>query len=271
MPLDAKFYEAIEPLFEPGFGTEHAGPLLYSLVRMTRPRRVLEVGLGYTTPFLVQALADSRAEDAADRDIMRDRPDNDPRKSTLSRRWYATGYAPRHYAIDDFSTAGQTADRVLEIVRSLGLADFMEMHEGDFRGRARELPHDARPFDLVWFDCGGPPEYIDFLNEYWPLINPDHGLLLLHSTYWNLQTTWHGREVSNLICGSIANEIKRQQMVAGLDARFEVLSLVEPHKIRQGSITLVRRLAPASMCRGNDFREEMFEIFGAGPTAIRRL
>ena len=48
MPLDAKFYDTIAPLAVPGYGTEEVGPLLYSLVRMTRPRRVLEVGLGFT-------------------------------------------------------------------------------------------------------------------------------------------------------------------------------------------------------------------------------
>ncbi len=52
MPLDPRFYRAVEPLYFSGMGTEHVAPLLYTLARMTRPRSVLEVGLGYTTPFL---------------------------------------------------------------------------------------------------------------------------------------------------------------------------------------------------------------------------
>ena len=75
------------------------------------------------------------------------------------------------------------------------------------------------------------------------MIDQEHGLLLLHFTYWNLTVHFDGQDHTNLLCGSIANEIKRQQMRAGLAARFEVLSLVEPHKTRQGSVTMVRKLA----------------------------
>ena len=37
-------------------GTESVGPLLRSLVRMVRPNRILEIGAGYTTPFLLEGL-----------------------------------------------------------------------------------------------------------------------------------------------------------------------------------------------------------------------
>lgn len=70
MPLDPRFYRAVEPLYFSGMGTEHVAPLLYTLARMTRPRSVLEVGLGYTTPFLAQALQDNVAEFESDRRIL---------------------------------------------------------------------------------------------------------------------------------------------------------------------------------------------------------
>eukprot|EP01043_Picozoa_sp_COSAG02_P077535 COSAG02_NODE_17014_length_1035_cov_4.650794_1_plen_335_part_01 len=38
------------------------GPLLYSLIRFVKPRRILEVGAGYTTLFILQALKDNEAE-----------------------------------------------------------------------------------------------------------------------------------------------------------------------------------------------------------------
>ena len=43
-------------------GAENLGPMLYSLVRFAKPARVLEVGAGYTSVFLLQALADNAAE-----------------------------------------------------------------------------------------------------------------------------------------------------------------------------------------------------------------
>lgn len=43
-------------------GVENMGPLLYSLIRFVKPRRILEVGAGYTTLFVLQALKDNDAE-----------------------------------------------------------------------------------------------------------------------------------------------------------------------------------------------------------------
>ena len=42
--------------FRMGMGTENVGPLLRTLVQMIRPQRILEVGAGYTTPFLLDGL-----------------------------------------------------------------------------------------------------------------------------------------------------------------------------------------------------------------------
>lgn len=271
MALDARFYEVVEPLRVPGMGTEHVGPLLYSLVRMTRPRSALEVGLGYTTPFLAQALHDSAEEFAEDRRRLREARADDPRRALLRPAWHQRSYAPRLHAIDDLSGEGSSAPRVMEAIRALGLGDRVALHEGDFRGYASRIERAVLPFDLVWFDCGGLPEYVDFLAEYWPLINPEHGLLLLHYTYWNLVAEVDGVEHAALVCGPIANEIKRQQLAAGTGARFEVMSLVEPHKGAQGSVTLIRRLGPTSMCREADFQQEVFEIFGARPKPFTRL
>jgi hypothetical protein len=35
---------------------ENMGPLLYTLIRFTKPRRILEVGAGYTSIYILQAL-----------------------------------------------------------------------------------------------------------------------------------------------------------------------------------------------------------------------
>ena len=43
-------------------GVENMGPLLYSLIRFVKPRTILEVGAGYTTLFVLQALKDNEAE-----------------------------------------------------------------------------------------------------------------------------------------------------------------------------------------------------------------
>ena len=45
-----------EKHFRRGMGTENVGSLLRALVQMVRPQRILEVGAGYTTPFLLDGL-----------------------------------------------------------------------------------------------------------------------------------------------------------------------------------------------------------------------
>lgn len=281
MPLDNLFFQTVAPLLRRGMGTENIGPLLYYLVRMTRPRNVLEVGLGYTTPFIAQALRDAIDEFRADRQLLGD--GHDPgRASVLSTGYLKSDYAPRLHAIDDYSVEGSSAQKARETLDALGLGGLTELHQGDFRGLSKSMPGDTFPLDLVWYDCGGLPEYIDFIEEYWELINPDHGLLLLHFTYWPFLVDGAGvltpkrdsgptaNEV-RLVSNPILNEIKKQQAAAGSQARFEVLSMVEPHKEYQGSVTMIRRLAATSMCRPADFQREVMEIFGEKPKPLISL
>lgn len=69
MWLDREFMDVVEDLYVPAMGTDTMAPMLYSLIRFTRARTVLEAGMGYTTPFLAKALHDNdvcfRAERAA--------------------------------------------------------------------------------------------------------------------------------------------------------------------------------------------------------------
>ena len=62
MSIDQNFLEAIKPLYSPVMGTERMGPLLYTLICFSRPQRLLEVGAGYTTPFILKALSDAHAQ-----------------------------------------------------------------------------------------------------------------------------------------------------------------------------------------------------------------
>jgi len=59
---DPTFLRACRPLHVQHMGCENMGPLLYALVRFVKPGRVLEVGAGYTSLWLLQALSDNDAE-----------------------------------------------------------------------------------------------------------------------------------------------------------------------------------------------------------------
>src|SRR5687768_9812945 len=60
--LSASFLKEASELLVPYAGTDLMAPLLYQLVRTTRPRSVLEAGSGYSTLFLLQALHDNAVE-----------------------------------------------------------------------------------------------------------------------------------------------------------------------------------------------------------------
>ena len=69
---DPRFLRSVQPLYDLHMGAENLGPMLYNLVRFTKPGRILEVGAGYTSAFLLQALADNAAELEAYRRLRRD-------------------------------------------------------------------------------------------------------------------------------------------------------------------------------------------------------
>lgn len=241
--IDPRFAAAVEPLRHAGMGTENVGPLLYSLVRMLRPRTAMEIGLGYTTPFLLKALADAKADWDGDLAILRGTVSDPARRSTLRPDPFAIDYDPKLIAIDDFSIEESNAARVQALITEMGLDRYLVERRGDFR-RHVETIGDHLPLDFVWYDCGGPAEYADFLRLFWPLIDPDGGLLALHFTHALGRTEGETSPRLALLPSRILDHIRRT-----IDPSVELMSLIEAHKHRQGSVTLLRRV-PASESLG---------------------
>lgn len=236
--IDPRFAAAVEPLRHAGMGTENVGPLLYSLVRMLRPRTAMEIGLGYTTPFLLRALADAKTDWDSDLAILRGTVPDPARRSTLRPDPFVAEYAPKLIAVDDFSIEESNAAHVQALIAEMGLDRFLVERHGDFRQHAETIG-DHLPLDFVWYDCGGPAEYADFLRLFWPLIDPDGGLLALHFTHALGRTEGETPPRQALLPSRILDHIRRT-----IDASVELLSLVETHKHRQGSVTLLRRVPP---------------------------
>jgi predicted O-methyltransferase YrrM len=255
-PIDAPdpgdaFGNVIPRLRSARMGTELMGPLLYSLARSVRAERVVEVGAGMTTLYLLRALADNRADVARERLAL-------PAKQRLydpswtgdedaGRRaehavltwleadpplvdpdYYGAAYEPRCVTIDDASSPFSMAGQVVAAAREAGLGDLLERLAGDFRAAPARFRSDGVRFDLAWFDCGGYREYRDFLDLYWDLIEPDGGMIVLHYT---LTVPNHERVLAELAAARRT----------GQRGQFEMLSLLEPHKLMQNSCTLIRR------------------------------
>lgn len=200
------------------FGTENAAPLLYALTRFVRPTHVFEVGAGLSTLYLLQALADCAADDHADRHC--------DRNVYGKTNWYDRPYAPRLITLDDQSHGSNTVAALLGAVEDLELTPYLDLRTERFEGFTAKLTDDMLPLDLVWFDCGGLPEYAEFTLEYWPLVNPNGGLIVYHSTLTNADL----RSFTEVL-------IDRQR--AG--SEFELLNLLEPQKKLQNSVSILRR------------------------------
>lgn len=68
---DHTFMDAVQELAVPIMGTDAMAPWLYSTLRFMRARSVLEVGMGYTTPFIARALRDNADAFRAEREAVR--------------------------------------------------------------------------------------------------------------------------------------------------------------------------------------------------------
>lgn len=246
---DGAFQAAVEPLRVPGMGTEVVAPILAHLIHMTRPTRVLEVGMGYTTPFLAQALLDVEESVAAERKALVEKTEDYLREGRqLDEAWieaepallvpgyYRSEYQPRFVAVDDLSDATSSAPRVQEILGELGLRNRVEVINARLRECAEALPADFEPIDFAWVDAW---DCLYFFENFLDRVNPDGGLVAFHY----LMTYPEGEAILQHIAG-------RQRMNPG---EFEVLSLLESQKIRQNSLTVIRRTSGLTRRQYFDF------------------
>ncbi len=147
MALDSEFFRQIECLYNPKMGTERMAPLLYSLICFNRPRSLLEIGAGYTTPFMAQAL----------RDTVRDwqQEQQQSGNSNFVEGYHARDYSPSLLCIDNQTHSRSTAAKVQALVSEIGLDGFIEFVDADFTQYWRQIDKSRLPFDFIWFDCGG--------------------------------------------------------------------------------------------------------------------
>jgi predicted O-methyltransferase YrrM len=234
---DQAFQAAVERLRVPGMGTDVVAPLLSHLIHLVRPRRVLEVGMGYTTPFLAKALAEIEAQVEAEtaalvgktapyladgREFDEEWINAEP--ALLVPSYYRSPYRPLFAAVDDFSMEDSSVGRVQEVLTELGLADRVTIINAELRKCVNLLPDDLVPIDFAWVDAW---DCLYFFEHFWELINPDGGLVVMHY----LMTYPEGEAILDYIA-------ETQRLRPG---EFEVLNLLESQKLRQNSMTVLRR------------------------------
>ena len=190
--------------FRPGMGTENIAPFLRAMVQMLRPNRILEIGAGYTTPFLLEGLVNN--EWVFD--------DGNLNQKFLEK----SAYDPKFVIIDNMPLQEL---KLLPGFNDLVQCKYTYFIEGFFQGKAAELSREFGAFDFVWFDCGSTSEYESFFSEYWNLCLD---YIFFHYTYSNGKPN----EKLKTILRNISN------------TPFKI-DIIEPHKTRQGSITIIKK------------------------------
>lgn len=222
--INDTFFAQVKPLLVPEMGTDATAALLYWLIRTVRPRNVLEVGMGYTTPFLAKALSDNVEAVEAERRLLSD-PFSEKLQPLAYPDYYEQPYEPKLVCIDRMTDPVSSATRVLEILEDLGLAEMCDIIDGEMQDSSTAVQDRLGVIDFAWIDTW---DTLAFLREYWQMINPAGGILAVHY----LMTYPQGRAIQHYI-----NSLRGPE-----GGRLEVTNLCEPHRVAQNSTTLIRRV-----------------------------
>ena len=247
-------------LLNPGMGTENVGPLIYNLIQIIRPEKVLEVGLGYSTALIAEGLSKLKTDFEKERKSLSNfyshkkyiNKDEISYIKNLNPEYYLKSYRPIHICIDDFSIENSNAKLVLDELKKNDLLEQIFLIKSDFRKKSKEIQNKFGKINFIWFDCGGPLEYQDFINEYWNIVEND-GYLLFHFTFsYSFEISDFEKNPEDKMSKMIKNEnynfiyekIKNDLylFLNKKKMKYEVISIVEPHKQKQSSITIVKKL-----------------------------
>jgi predicted O-methyltransferase YrrM len=227
--LDATFANHLSSLYNPHMGVENMGPFLYSFLRLTKKRQIVEIGAGYTSPWLLQALKDNDDEMERIRQLQRS-------GQCLLMDWpWTVPEAVEEYdripasllCIDNCEHQKETATGASAIAKSLGLDSYFSFLRCD----AFELELQDESVDVLWCDFGVGARMKDFVAAAWSSLRPG-GFLLCHSTLTNQNTRDWLEAVRN----------RQGQDVTGIpEGEYVEVSLLEPHKHYQNSISILQK------------------------------
>ena len=235
---DPRFRALVSTLRVPGMGTEAVAPYLAALIHFLRPQRVLEVGRGYTTPFIAGALQEvEELVRAETRELAgKTQPYLDGGRA-LDEEWlyaepsfarpgyYLDSYQPEFVAVDDLSIMESSADRVGTVLKELGLDETVTVIDSPLALCDPLLPESFDRIDLAWVDAW---ECLYFIDHFWERINPDGGVVLMHY----LMSYPEGEAILEYL----------RTIQQSKPGEMEIVNLLEPHKMAQNSITMIRRV-----------------------------
>jgi len=238
------FLGRAEKVYDMHMGCENMGPMLYALLRFVKPTNVLEIGAGYTTTFLLQALKDNEHE-LKRYERMREENScavmnsaNGTRVPWSNDEYFVDRakkrYRPSLHVVDNMAHEYTTAHLVTGDDED-GILVFHDCDAFD-EDLASTLASAIKFFDFMWIDLGAANRIDSFLKRFWFRVRPG-GYVAVHSTLTNsLSRAWL-EKMRTLAKNGGRNEDNLMSEY-GL---FSEMSFLEPHKLFQNSFTLFQR------------------------------
>jgi hypothetical protein len=211
--------------------TENVGPFIYSTIKTIRPKKILEIGAGYTSIFFAKALKEIEEEDSFDLQLLKDQK-SDPkweRRQRLLNKNYQFGSDSKLIIVDNFSKKKHdTARPVDNAIKKLHLNKYIDFVEADGMDlqKINEMISNNLPLDFVFLDFGAGAALPILFKFYFEKINSFGGYIMVHSTLTNaMHRLW----------------LAELKLKYSNDSSVEIMSFLEPNKIMQNSFTLIKK------------------------------
>jgi predicted O-methyltransferase YrrM len=168
-----EFLQSIDHLKNPLAGTENTAWFLFSMIKMLKPQRVLEIGIGYTTPFIVQAIKQNTQEYNDIASEINSGNVDFSRLKNIEINYYLT---PKTYTYTGIDTMEQEhCTRVKEWLASQSNTELIE------ENYKTALDKQADKYNFIWIDAGDYNDYYNILENYTHIF-ADNAFIVLHNT-----------------------------------------------------------------------------------------
>jgi predicted O-methyltransferase YrrM len=211
--------------------TENVGPFIYSTIKTIRPKKILEIGAGYTSIFFAQALKEIEEENNFDTKLL-NKQKIDPnweRRHRLLNKDYQFSSDSKLIIVDNFSKEKHdTARPVDNAIKKLHLNKYIDFVEADGMDlqKINEMISNNLPLDFVFLDFGAGAALPILFKFYFEKINSYGGYIMVHSTLTNaMHRLW----------------LAELKLKNSNNSSVEIMSFLEPNKIMQNSFTLIKK------------------------------
>lgn len=196
------------------WGTENVSIFLYSLIKTQRPSNLLEIGAGYSTFFIAQAIKDILEEIQTTESTLE-----------INNKFWKTQYIPSLDVIENDFEKNTSLIDIKNNLKKLKLNKFVNIVNQDFFKIKNN-----KFYDFIWLDAGTGENLPSFFQKSYNILT-EGGVLIIHSTLTNL---WGRLFLTEL----------KLAMHKGIYPDFELITFLEPHKIAQNSFTVIQKLKP---------------------------